>query len=99
MEFYFGSDEGTLMFFMRACDSGRHSFGYFSVAADRKVTRQRGEKGWLSWEWCLLRAIKSKARLPRCARNDKNWRSGWQHGILALAIKRRFLNYPPHGAS
>ena len=31
------------LLFMRACDSGRHSVGYFSVAADRKVTRQRGE--------------------------------------------------------
>jgi len=27
--------------FMRACDTGRHSFGYFSVAADRKVTRHQ----------------------------------------------------------
>ena len=27
----------------RANCIGRHSFGYFSVAADRKVTRQRGE--------------------------------------------------------
>jgi len=31
------------MLFMRACDSGRHSFAYFSVAADRKVSRHKGE--------------------------------------------------------
>jgi len=29
---------------MRACDSGRHSFGYFSVAEDRKVTRYQAKQ-------------------------------------------------------
>jgi len=28
---------------MRACASGRLSFAYFSVAADRKVSRHQGE--------------------------------------------------------
>jgi len=29
--------------FMRACDSGRHFLGYFFVAADKEVTRHKGE--------------------------------------------------------
>ena len=37
------SNEGTLMFYMRACELGWHSFAYFSVAIDRKVSRHEGE--------------------------------------------------------
>jgi len=29
--------------FMRACDPGRHFLGYFFVAADKEVTRHKGE--------------------------------------------------------
>jgi len=28
---------------MRACDPGRHFLGYFFVAADKEVTRHKGE--------------------------------------------------------
>ena len=31
------------LLFMRDCEPGRHSFAYFSVAADRKVSRHKGE--------------------------------------------------------
>jgi len=35
--------EGTCMLFMQAGLTGRHSFAYFSVAVDRKVSRLEGE--------------------------------------------------------
>lgn len=35
------SDEGIHMFFMRTWLTGRHSFAYFSIAADRKVSSCR----------------------------------------------------------
>jgi len=31
------------MLFMRDCDPGRHFFAYFLVAADKKVSRHKGE--------------------------------------------------------
>ena len=31
------------MLSMRACELGWHSFAYFSVAIDRKVSRHKGE--------------------------------------------------------
>jgi len=37
------SNEGTLMFYMRACELGRLTFAYFSIAVDRKVSRHQGE--------------------------------------------------------
>ena len=37
------SDEGTPGAFPGVSDSGRHSFGYFSFAVERKVTRQKAE--------------------------------------------------------
>jgi len=33
--------------FLRASDRERHSFAYFSVAEDRKVSRQKGETAQL----------------------------------------------------
>jgi len=35
--------EGTLMLFHESRVKGRHSFAYFSVAVDRKVSRLEGE--------------------------------------------------------
>jgi hypothetical protein len=40
------NDEGT----RSVSESGRHSFGYFSVAEDRKVTRHQGETNLSDYE-------------------------------------------------
>ena len=48
------TEEGIRMFFMRTWLTGRHSFAYFSIAADRKVSSCRSTTDAFDFDFHLV---------------------------------------------